>query len=157
RAAGVADFLDGGRVRAGAAGGDVPGIVGCVPGGLQGVAGNAWGLGLTIETARRANAMPTIYVRLDPRRLQNPDADIRYLLPDLIVEQSCGVVKDDGYDYVGDAPYLLLFLKADDVDQGKIWVLDVLEHEDVAGNDLLAAAVVAVERNGQKEVVYPRN
>ena len=52
--------------------------------------------------------MPTIYVRLDPRKLDNPDTDLRYALPDLIQEASCGEVKDDGYDYVGDVPYLLL-------------------------------------------------
>lgn len=99
--------------------------------------------------------MPTIYVRLDPGKLRNPDADIRYLLPDLIADKSGGVVKDDGYDYVGDPPYLLLFLKAEILDEGLLWVLDVLEHEQVLGNDLLSATVVAVDRHGRMEVAYP--
>jgi hypothetical protein len=32
--------------------------------------------------------MPTIYVRLDPRELTNPDLDIRYVLPDFVTEKS---------------------------------------------------------------------
>ena len=46
--------------------------------------------------------MPTIALRLDPRELINPDLDIRYALPDLLVERSGGVLSDDGYDYVGE-------------------------------------------------------
>ena len=100
--------------------------------------------------------MATILVRLDPRKLQNPDSDIRYVLPDLIAEKSCGVIRDDGYDYVGEVPYLLLFLKTEAIDQGMRWILDTLEHETVMGNDLLPAAVVAVERDGQRVVEYPK-
>jgi hypothetical protein len=87
--------------------------------------------------------MPTIKVRLDPRKLDNPDADLRYALPDLIQEESFGEVKDDGYDYVGD--------------RGLLWVLSVLEHDTTFGNTFLLAAVVAVERDGQKIVGYPKN
>jgi hypothetical protein len=101
--------------------------------------------------------MPTIYVRLDPRKLDNPDTDLRHALPDLIQEESCGEVKDDGYDYVGDVPYLLLFMKADDIERGLLWVLSVLEHDTTLGNDFLQASVVAVERDGQKVVEYPKN
>ncbi len=50
--------------------------------------------------------MHTIYVRLDPRKLNNPDTDLRHLVPDLIGEVSSGAVKDDGYDYVGEVPFL---------------------------------------------------
>jgi hypothetical protein len=101
--------------------------------------------------------MPTIYVRLDPRKLENPDLDLRYVIPDLIAKQSCGLVTDDGYDYVGDVPFLLLFMKTADAEQGLLWVLTTLENEDVLGNNLLRAAVVAVERDGQKVVEYPKN
>jgi hypothetical protein len=46
--------------------------------------------------------MTKLVVRLDPRRLDNPDADIRYLIPDMLAERSAGVISDDGYDYVGE-------------------------------------------------------
>jgi hypothetical protein len=101
--------------------------------------------------------MPTIYLRLDPRKLENPDLDLRYVIPDLIAERSCGLVKGDGYDYVGDVPYLLLFLKTTDIEQGLLWVLSTLEHEVVMGNDILRASVVAVERDERKVVEYPKD
>ncbi len=101
--------------------------------------------------------MTTIYLQLDPRNLQNPDADLRHLLPELISEASCGEVTGDGYDYVGDVPYLLLFLKADDEKNGLAWVVSVLEHERGSGNELLGASVVAVERDGRAIIEYPRS
>jgi hypothetical protein len=48
-------------------------------------------------------------------------------------------------------------MKTTDVDQGLLSVLSVLEHEEIVGNDLLTASVVAVDRDGRKEVVYPPN
>lgn len=98
--------------------------------------------------------MATIYLRLDPRELDNPDAELRYALPELICEESCGEVIDDGYDYVGNVPFLLLFVKADDTERGLMWILNVLERDTSLGNDFLPAAVVAVERDGHLVVVY---
>ena len=46
--------------------------------------------------------MPKIALRLDPGRLENSDLDIRYALPDLLVERPGGALADGGYDYVGD-------------------------------------------------------
>jgi hypothetical protein len=99
--------------------------------------------------------MASIVVRLDPRRLVNPDTDIRYLLPDLLAERSAGVIGDDGFDYVGETPLLVLFLKASDLERGLACVLDVVENVRVLDNDLRPAVVVAVEREGGREVVYP--
>jgi hypothetical protein len=46
--------------------------------------------------------MAMVMLQLDPARLSNPDLDIRYALPDLLVERSSGRLTDDGYDYPGD-------------------------------------------------------
>jgi hypothetical protein len=99
--------------------------------------------------------MATVVMRLDPRLLDNPDADLRYRLPELLAGRSAGVISDDGYDYVGDGPLLLLFLKASKLKPALACVLDVVENVPVLGNDLRPAAVVAVEREGGHEVVYP--
>jgi hypothetical protein len=99
--------------------------------------------------------MATVVVRLDPRLLDNPDADIRYQLPDLLAERSAGVIADDGYDSVGDGPLLVLFLKASELKPALACVLDVVKNVRVLDNDLLPAAVVAVERDGGHEVFYP--
>jgi hypothetical protein len=99
--------------------------------------------------------MPTVVVRLDPRRLKNPDVDIRYILPDLLAERSSGIISDDGYDYVGERSLLVLFLETSDIALAVACVLDTVQNVRVLGNDLRQAAVVAVERDGRHEVVYP--
>src|SRR5436305_1272890 len=88
--------------------------------------------GLTVEKA----PMPTVVVRLDPRLLRNPDADLRYHLPDLLAERSGGVIRDDGYDYVGEGPLLVLFLKASELEPALACVLDVVQNARVLSNDL---------------------
>jgi len=65
--------------------------------------------------------------RVDPRELLNSDLDIRCVLPDLLAERSRGVLSDDGYDYVGAPPYLLMFLKTSDVGNAVGSILDVIE------------------------------
>ena len=99
--------------------------------------------------------MASIQIRLDPGRLENPDLDIRYLLPDLLTERSGGGITDDGYDYVGKENYLVLFLQTGEVDSAVACVVDVIENTRILGNDLRPAAVVALERDGARRVVYP--
>jgi hypothetical protein len=99
--------------------------------------------------------MGMVIVRLDPRVLDNPDADIRYCLPDVLAERSAGLITDDGYDYIGDGPLLVLFLKASDLKPALECVLDVVQNVRVLDNDLRSATVIAVVRDGRHEVVYP--
>jgi hypothetical protein len=101
--------------------------------------------------------MSKVAIRLDPRQLDNPDADIRYLLPDLLVERSAGVLSDDGYDYVGLEPYLILFFKASELEPALACAIEVIENVRVLNNDLRHATVVAIERDGRHEIVYPSN
>lgn len=42
--------------------------------------------------------MGEIAIRLDPGKLANPDADLRYLIPDRIEELSKGKLRNEGYD-----------------------------------------------------------
>ena len=60
--------------------------------------------------------MASLVIRLDPQCLDNPDADIRYRLLDLVAERSRGVINNDGYDYVGEGPLLILFLKVTEIE-----------------------------------------
>jgi hypothetical protein len=98
--------------------------------------------------------VPTIVLRIDPEQLDNPDADLRYKLTDLLTERSAAIT-DDGYDYVGEQPLLVLFLKASKLEAALACVLDVVENERVLGNDLQRAVVVAVRSRNRDKVVYP--
>ena len=43
--------------------------------------------------------MQTIVISMDARKLENPDLDIRYSLPERIEMWSAEAVQDNGYDY----------------------------------------------------------
>jgi len=99
--------------------------------------------------------MASVVIRLDPQCLDNPDAATRHRLPDLMAELSRGVISDDGYDYIGEGPLLILFLKVTEIEPALECVLDVIENVRVLDNDLRQLAVVAVEQEGKYEAVYP--
>jgi hypothetical protein len=100
--------------------------------------------------------MHTIVLRLDPARLDNPDLDLRYALPDLLAARSGGVIADDGYDYAGGPPpFLVLYLKAAELDPAVACVRDVVENVRVLNNDLRQGVAVAVRRGDGHDVVYP--
>jgi hypothetical protein len=100
--------------------------------------------------------MDTIVLRLDPARLTNPDLDLRYVLPKLLAERSNGLVTDDGYDYTGgEPPFLVLFLKAVELEPALACIQDVIENLQVLDNSLCRAVTVAIRRGECDEVVYP--
>lgn len=108
--------------------------------------------------------MHTIALRLHPGRLPNPDADLRYVLPDLMVERADGALTDDGWGYEGEPPFMVIFLQASDLEAGLSCVLDVVENVRVRENDLRSGCVVAVRQEDGTdasqtydgyEVVYP--
>jgi hypothetical protein len=73
----------------------------------------------------------------------------------MLAKRSGGIISDDGYDYIGDEPFLVLFLKASKLKPALACVLDVVQNVRVLGNDLRRAAVVAVQRKGGHDVAYP--
>jgi len=88
--------------------------------------------------------MSSIVVRLDPKLLENPDADLRYLLPDLLIERSAGLLVDDGYDYLDDGR-MLLFLRTASLAAATEVVLHVIRNEELVGNSLSTAVVAVAE------------
>jgi hypothetical protein len=96
-----------------------------------------------------------LVLRLDPQLLENPDLDIRYVLPDLLAQRSGGLISDDGYDYAGSGNVLLLFLRTTNLGPALACVLDVIQNVRVLENDLRRGVVVAIQRKSGHEVVYP--
>jgi hypothetical protein len=97
--------------------------------------------------------MPSIVIRLDPTELTNPDADLRYLLPELIAERSAGSINDDGHDYL-DSGCMLIFLGTSDLAIATPLVLDVVLHEKVLGNSLVSAVVGVADADAGAAVEY---
>jgi hypothetical protein len=100
--------------------------------------------------------LATIVIQLDPARMANPDLDIRYRLPDLLIARSDGRLTDDGYDYVGDRsqPCLQLYLHAEDAFAALPTLVELLKSERVLNNDL-SDVPVAIEDGDAFRIVHP--
>ncbi len=105
--------------------------------------------------------MQTIVIAMDARKMENPDLDIRYSLPDRIEEWSGGAVQDNGYDYIGsDGCILAVWLKTESA--GAWWpkLVELLKTERFEDNDLSHSALILISEEDCAEYeqcrqVYP--
>jgi hypothetical protein len=102
--------------------------------------------------------LPSIVIRLDPARLQNPDLDLRYEIPDRLAVATGGLVDGDGYDYE-EGGALQIYLDTADLELAVPRVVAFLENESLHGNHLAAAAQVGVSDSAASalefRLVYP--
>ena len=105
--------------------------------------------------------MQSIVVVLDSSKLENPDLDIIYSLPDRAEELTGKAVQDNGYRYLDAAGRSIgIWLKTEAPD---IWwpkVVELLKTERFCENDLSESALVLIsgEENAEIEIcrqVYP--
>lgn len=90
---------------------------------------------------------------MDSRKMENPDLDIRYTLPDRIEEWSRGVVQDNGYDYVDEEGHVLaLWLKTEDAEGWWPKLVELMKTERFEDNDLSQSAAVLVSQKPNAEL-----
>jgi hypothetical protein len=104
--------------------------------------------------------MASIVIRLDPGLLKNPDADLRYEIPDLISERSGGLVEASGYDYEPDGNAMQIYLETSDIRSAIELIIQFLENEHLHGNDLSRGAQIGVNESESPvatefTIVYP--
>lgn len=105
--------------------------------------------------------MPSVLIRLDPRRMANPDTDLRYVVPDRLAELSSGILTDSGYDYEEGTDAMLIYLSTNNLDAALPFVIELLENKIVHENRLAASAKVGTSPLDQTEcpadftIVYP--
>ncbi len=105
--------------------------------------------------------MQTIIISMDSRKMENPDLDIRYLLPDRIEEWSQSAVRDNGYDYIDEDGHILaVWLETESAEEWWPKVVELLKTERFCGNDLSQSALVLVSEEDSAEgdkgrQVYP--
>ena len=103
--------------------------------------------------------MQTIIITLDSRKMDNPDLDIRYILPDRIDEYTDGQITDNGFDYItGDI--MGIWLETENVSENVDKVISLIESEEILDNDLSRAAEVFISEEECAELeqckrVYP--
>ena len=87
--------------------------------------------------------METILVVLDSKKLENPDLDIRYELPDQLEQYTNKEICDNGYDYLANSELgIWLTTKSAKEDYGK--VIQFMKQHRVCGNDLSVSAKVYI-------------
>ncbi|CAA0113513.1 Uncharacterised protein [BD1-7 clade bacterium] len=57
-----------------------------------------------------------ITLTLTPGKLSNPDADLRYTIPEMVEKLSNNKMKDNGFDY-DDEDNMVIFLSSESLDQ----------------------------------------
>lgn len=103
--------------------------------------------------------MQTIIITLDSRKMDNPDLDIRYILPDRIDEYTDGQIADNGFDYItGDI--MGIWLETENASENVDKVISLIESEEILDNDLSRAAEVFISEEECAELeqckrIYP--
>jgi hypothetical protein len=96
-----------------------------------------------------------IAIKLDPSQMSNPDADLRYLIPDRIEELTDKAIRPDGYDYLDDDS-MVIFLASDDPKADVPKVMEILQSERFLGNNILDTAIIAGDSGEGYEVAHPK-
>ncbi len=96
--------------------------------------------------------MQTIILLLNPGKLDNPDMDLRYCIPDRIEEVSGSAIQDNGYSFIDTedgqpGPLMGIWLKTEDA--GKHWPMlsKLFRDETFLGNDLSASVQIYISEN----------
>jgi hypothetical protein len=98
--------------------------------------------------------MAAYVLRLLPDALQNPDADLRYVVPAALERHSGGTIRDDAYDYEPETSAMLLWLRSGAPD-ALARILAFLAEERPLDNDLRPAASVWVDEDGCLRRIWP--
>ena len=101
--------------------------------------------------------METIIVLLNPGKMENPDLDLRYEIPDRIEEVTEGLIRDNGYDYVDaeagePGPLLGIWLRTESANDNWPAVVRLLREEVFQGNDLSQSAQIYISERDTAEM-----
>lgn len=103
--------------------------------------------------------METIIIKLDARKLKNPDLDIRYILPERIEEYTDHAVTDNGYDYLSDTE-LGIWLGAAHAQEAAAQIIALLKAETFCENDISESAELFISAEESADIekcqkIYP--
>ncbi len=103
--------------------------------------------------------MQTIIVRLSPDKLQNPDLDLRYDIPEALEKATNGAISDNGYDYLPDNS-IAVWLQTENAEQSYPSVVELFKKKKFLNNDLSQYAEIYISENDSDDIencrkVYP--
>lgn len=108
--------------------------------------------------------MQTIIIILNPEKLKNPNADLRYYVPDRIEEVSNGMIQGNGYDYLdcqGAGSLMGIWLKTESASENYPIVVNLFQKEKFLDNDLSLSAEIYISENDTEDIdncilVFPK-
>lgn len=101
--------------------------------------------------------MQTIVIVLDPGKLENPDLDLRYCIPERVEEVSDGAIQDNGYDYIDTeegqpGPLMGIWLKTESAGENWPIIKQLFQEEKFKENDLSVSAEIFISENDAEEI-----
>lgn len=110
--------------------------------------------------------MQTIIVVLNPGKLENPDMDLRYSVPDRIEEVSGSLIQSNGYDFIDTetgepGPLMGIWLETENAGENWHIVSELFQSEKFFGNDLSLSAQIYISEKDTDDLencllVFPR-
>ncbi len=101
--------------------------------------------------------MQTIIVLLNPAKLENPDLDLRYVVPDRIEEITESAIQDNGYDYIETengqpGPLMGIWLETENASENWPKIIELFQKERFKGNDLSTSAQIYISEKDTDEI-----
>ncbi len=97
--------------------------------------------------------MQTIVIKLNPEKLENPDLDLRYCIPDRIEKISNGKIRDDGYDYLDDTSNSIgIYLQTESAQEHYPMIVQLFREEKIMENDLSLSAEIYISENANEDI-----
>ena len=100
-------------------------------------------VGRICKVSQRGEDLQTIIIVLDSTKMNNPDLDICYSLPDRIESLTDGRVRDNGYDYLSGTE-IGIWLETEDAEANFEDILELMKSETFLDNDLSKVADVYI-------------
>lgn len=110
--------------------------------------------------------MQTIIVVLNPGKLQNPDMDLCYCVPERIEEVSNGRIQDNGYDFLetedGEpGPLMGIWLKTESASEDWPAIAELFQTEKFKENDLSMSVKIYISEKDAEDIenctlVFPK-
>lgn len=100
--------------------------------------------------------MTSLVIILDPAKLEHPDLDLRYAIPDLLHKLSEGNIEDNGYDYEeweGQEPLLAIFLKVKNLEFAVETIRETFWSQRILENDVSKCATLYIENGMERNAI----
>ncbi len=103
--------------------------------------------------------MQTVIVKLNPKKLSNPDLDLRYDIPAELEKATDNAISDNGYDYLDDGS-IGVWLMCENAEESYPQVIELFRKKKFKNNDLSQSAEVYISENDSEDIesckkVYP--